>query len=33
MRDYGTRRGWAIALQVKEVGSGASQRQMREKLI
>jgi DNA invertase Pin-like site-specific DNA recombinase len=33
MREYATRRGWTIALQVKEVGSGASQRQMREKLI
>jgi putative DNA-invertase from lambdoid prophage Rac len=33
MRDYAARRGWTIAMQVKEVGSGASQRQMREKLI
>ena len=33
MREYAVRRGWTIALQVKEVGSGASQRQMREKLI
>jgi len=33
MREYAARRGWTIALQVKEVGSGASQRQMREKLI
>ncbi|HXE08539.1 MAG TPA: recombinase family protein [Acidobacteriaceae bacterium] len=33
LRDYAARRGWAIAMQVKEVGSGASQRQMREKLI
>ena len=33
LRDYAVRRGWAIAMQVKEVGSGATQRQMREKLI
>lgn len=33
MREYAARRGWTIALQVKEVGSGASQRQMREKLV
>jgi DNA invertase Pin-like site-specific DNA recombinase len=32
-RKYATRRGWTIALQVKEVGSGASQRQLREKLL
>src|SRR5271163_2416462 len=33
MREYATRRGWTLAMQVKEVGSSASQRQMREKLI
>src|SRR5229473_981854 len=33
LREYAVRRGWAIALQVKEVGSGASQRQLREKLL
>jgi DNA invertase Pin-like site-specific DNA recombinase len=33
LREYATRRGWTIALQVKEVGSGASQRQVREKLL
>jgi DNA invertase Pin-like site-specific DNA recombinase len=33
MREYAARRGWIIAMQVKEVGSGAGQRQMREKLI
>jgi DNA invertase Pin-like site-specific DNA recombinase len=33
MREYAARRGWAIALQVKEVGSGASQRQLRERLL
>ena len=31
--EYATRPGWTIALQVKEVGSGASQRQLREKLL
>jgi putative DNA-invertase from lambdoid prophage Rac len=33
MREYAARRGWTIAVQVKEVGSGASQRQLREKLL
>jgi DNA invertase Pin-like site-specific DNA recombinase len=33
MREYATRRGWTLTMQVKEVGSSASQRQMREKLI
>jgi DNA invertase Pin-like site-specific DNA recombinase len=33
LREYAGRRGWAIVLQVKEVGSGASQRQLREKLL
>ncbi len=33
LRDYAARRGWAIVMQVKEVGSGASQRKMREQLI
>jgi putative DNA-invertase from lambdoid prophage Rac len=33
MRDYSTRRGWRIALQVKEIGSGASQRERREQLL
>src|SRR5450631_681360 len=33
LREYAIRRGWTIALQVKEVGSGASQRQLREKLL
>ena len=32
-REYAARRGWTIALQVKEVGSGASERQLREKLL
>jgi DNA invertase Pin-like site-specific DNA recombinase len=33
MRDYAARCGWTIAMQVKEVGSGATQRQLREKLL
>ena len=33
LREYAVRRGWTIALQVKEVGNGASQRQLREKLL
>ncbi len=33
LREYAGRRGWTIASQVKEVGSGASQRQRREKLL
>jgi len=33
MRDYAARRGWTITMQVKEVGSGATQRQLREKLL
>jgi hypothetical protein len=33
LREYAARRSWRIALQVKEVGSGASRRQLREKLL
>ena len=33
MREYASRRDWTIAMQIKEVGSGASQRELREKLI
>jgi putative DNA-invertase from lambdoid prophage Rac len=33
MREYAARLGWSIAMQVKEVGSGATQRQLREKLL
>lgn len=33
LREYAVRRAWTIAMQVKEVGSGASQRQQREKLL
>ena len=33
MREYAVRRGWTIAIQVREVGSGAAKREVREKLI
>src|SRR5438270_13779366 len=33
MREYATQRGWTIALQVREVGSGAARRDAREKLL
>jgi DNA invertase Pin-like site-specific DNA recombinase len=33
MREYAARRGWTIMMQVCEVGSGAAQRQNREKLL
>jgi DNA invertase Pin-like site-specific DNA recombinase len=33
MRDYVARRGWEIAVQIKEVGSGAVERELREKLM
>jgi putative DNA-invertase from lambdoid prophage Rac len=33
MREYAVRRRWTIALQVREVGSGAAKREAREKLL
>src|SRR6266481_8282290 len=33
MREYAARRGWTIAIQIKEVGSGAAERELREKLM
>jgi len=33
LREYASRRGWRITLQVKEIGSGASQREKREQLL
>ena len=33
MREYAAARGWNIVLQVKEVGSGASERELRQNLI
>ena len=33
MREYAAKRGWTIAVQIKEVGSGASERELRENLL
>ncbi len=33
MREYAARRGWTIAMQVREVNSGAARRETREKLL
>ena len=33
MREYATTRGWTIVMQVKEVGSGASERELRQNLM
>ena len=33
MREYAARRGWTTVMQIKEVGSGAAQREAREKLL
>lgn len=33
MREYAARRGWTVAMQVKEIGPGASQRELREKVV
>ncbi len=33
MCEYATRRGWAVAVQIKEIGSGAVERELREKLM
>lgn len=33
MRDYAARRGWTIAIEVREVGSGASVRELRQKVL
>ena len=33
LREYATRRGWTVALQVREVNSGAAKREAREKLL
>src|ERR1700727_1791031 len=33
MREYSAKRGWEIAVQIKEVGSGAVERELREKLM
>ena len=33
MRDYAATRGWTIAVEIKEIGSGASVRELRQKLM
>ena len=33
MREYAAKRSWTVAAQVKEIGSGASQRQLRQQLL
>lgn len=33
LREYATRRGWTVALQIKEIGSGASARELREQIV
>jgi len=33
MREYPAQRGWTVAVQVEEVGSEASERQLREELL
>ena len=33
MREYAATRGWTMVQQVKEVGSGAAQRELRERLL
>jgi hypothetical protein len=33
IRDYAARRGWTIAIEVKEVGSGASVRELRQRIL
>jgi len=33
MREYAAKRGWTIAARIKEVGSGATERELRENLL
>jgi putative DNA-invertase from lambdoid prophage Rac len=33
MREYAAKRGWTIAVQIKEVGSGAAERELRQRLL
>jgi len=33
MREYAAKRGWTIAAQIKEVGSGAAERELRQNLL
>jgi DNA invertase Pin-like site-specific DNA recombinase len=33
MREYAAKRGWTVATEIKEVGSGAAERELRQKLL
>jgi putative DNA-invertase from lambdoid prophage Rac len=33
MREYAAKRGWTISVQIREIGSGAAERELREKLL
>jgi DNA invertase Pin-like site-specific DNA recombinase len=33
LREYAVNRGWSVAMQVKEVGSGAAERELRQEMI
>jgi DNA invertase Pin-like site-specific DNA recombinase len=33
MREYAAKRGWTVAVQIKEIGSGAAERELRENLL
>lgn len=33
MQDYAARRGWTVAIEIKEVGSGSSVRELRQRLL
>jgi putative DNA-invertase from lambdoid prophage Rac len=33
MREYAAKRGWTVAVQIKEIGSGAVERELRENLL
>jgi hypothetical protein len=33
MREYAANRGWTITLLIEEIGSGAAERALREKLL
>ena len=33
MREYARKRGWIVVMQIREIGSGETQRQAREKFL
>ena len=33
MQDYAARRGWSVAIEIEEIGSGASVRELRKRLL